>query len=97
MECRECHDADSRALVSWEREQRHQMEAIAKDYAHTVVLRYWCAKRELLKLNRDPFYLSTGETVDIIDRNESVQTARNGYIYQSIATFLLKGIIYCGG
>src|SRR5689334_3737451 len=56
---------------------------------------YWCAEGELLKLHCDPFYLSAGVAIDIVDWNESIQTARHGDINQRIATLLLKGILHC--
>jgi hypothetical protein len=59
-------------VVSAQRRQRRKIEVIAKNNAHTIVLRYWCAERQLFKLDRDSFYLSTGETVDVVDRNESI-------------------------
>ena len=62
------------------------LEALAKDNTTRIALRVWCAERELLKLHCDPFHLSTGVTVNIVDRNESVQAARNGDINQSIPT-----------
>ena len=68
----ECCVISAVIVVSLQRGQRRITEAIAKDNAHTIVLRYWCAERQLFKLDRDSFYLSTGETVDVVDRNESV-------------------------